>query len=218
MIRVPSKFLRTHKRAQVVERLKAGPVWQNSGLVFAREDGRPLPPDWVYKRFVGLVLAAGVPVIPFHGLRHTHGTAGLEAGVDLKVMSVRLGHSSVRITADTYQHVERAMDQDAAARAAALDSASLQSVSEGDDVVVQLGDKRLRLAAGMLESLAWAKDVAVGLSADGQAVLLVFLTDEPTAEEIGSGGVERVAKIGVQLTRENFLKFADYVQANAKKL
>lgn len=38
----------------------------------------------------------------------------------LKLASSRLGHSSVRITADTYQHVERAMDEEAAARAAAL--------------------------------------------------------------------------------------------------
>lgn len=56
----------------------------------------------------------------FHGLRHSHATALLGAGVDLKVASERLGHGSVRITADTYQHVERAMDEDAAARAAAL--------------------------------------------------------------------------------------------------
>jgi integrase len=50
----------------------------------------------------------------------SHATALLGAGVDLKVASERLGHGSVRITADTYQHVERAMDEDAAARAAAL--------------------------------------------------------------------------------------------------
>jgi integrase-like protein len=60
-----------------------------------------------------------LPVISFHGLRHSHATL-LGAGVDLKLASERLGHGSVRITADTYQHVERAMDEDAAARAAAL--------------------------------------------------------------------------------------------------
>lgn len=76
--------------------------------------------DWVYKRFVALVMATGVPVISFHGLRHSHATALLGAGVDLKLASARLGHSSVRITADTYQHVEQAMDQDAATRTAAL--------------------------------------------------------------------------------------------------
>ncbi|MGZ8636528.1 MAG: tyrosine-type recombinase/integrase [Actinomycetota bacterium] len=112
--------LRAHKRVQARERLAAGPAWQDSGLVFTREDGRALPPDWVYKRFVALVLAAGLPLISFHGLRHSHATALLGAGVDLKVASERLGHSSIRITGDIYQHVERAMDVDAAARTAAL--------------------------------------------------------------------------------------------------
>jgi integrase len=114
------EVLRSHKATQGRERLKAGPAWQDSGLVFTREDGRPLPPDWVYRRFTALVRDAGLPVISFHGLRHSHATALLGAGVDLKLASSRLGHSSVRITADTYQHVERAMDKDAAARAAAL--------------------------------------------------------------------------------------------------
>jgi integrase len=112
--------LRAHRKAQMAERLAAGPAWADSGLVFTREDGRPLAPDWVYKRFVALVLAAGVPLISFHGLRHSHATALLGAGVDLKLTSARLGHSSVRITADTYQHVEQAMDQLAATQAAAL--------------------------------------------------------------------------------------------------
>ena len=65
-------------------------------------------------------MAAGLPVISFHGLRHTAATLLLGAGVDLKLASSRLGHSSVRITGDTYMHVERSMDEDAAARAAAL--------------------------------------------------------------------------------------------------
>lgn len=51
-----------------------------------------------------------------HGLRHTHATMLLEAGVPLKVVSERLGHSSVSITADTYQHVLDHM-QDKAAEA-----------------------------------------------------------------------------------------------------
>lgn len=108
--------LRAHRKAQATERLAAEPVWADSGLVFTREDGRPLSPGWVYKRFVALVMAVGVPVISFHGLRHSHATALLGAGVDLKLASARLGHSSVRITGDTYQHVEQAMDQDAAVR------------------------------------------------------------------------------------------------------
>jgi integrase len=47
-------------------------------------------------------------------VRHAYATASLEAGVPLKVLSERLGHSSITITGDTYQHVRQPVDQDAA--------------------------------------------------------------------------------------------------------
>jgi integrase len=53
-------------------------------------------------------------------LRHTHATLGLEAGIPVKVISQRLGHSSTRITQDVYQHVLREVQEDAAVQIAAL--------------------------------------------------------------------------------------------------
>ncbi|MFU8842139.1 MAG: tyrosine-type recombinase/integrase, partial [Nitriliruptoraceae bacterium] len=47
-----------------------------------------------------------------HDLRHTH--ASLAAGVNPKVVSERLGHSSVAFTLDTYAHVMPGMQPDAA--------------------------------------------------------------------------------------------------------
>lgn len=58
--------------------------------------------------------------LTFHELRHSHATALLLAGEPLKVVSERLGHSSVRITADIYQHCLPGMDQRAAARMDAM--------------------------------------------------------------------------------------------------
>jgi integrase len=49
----------------------------------------------------------------FHDLRHSHATHLLRAGVHPKVVSERLGHSSVGITLDTYSHVLPGMQQDA---------------------------------------------------------------------------------------------------------
>lgn len=49
---------------------------------------------------------------------HTAATLMLGAGVPLKVVSQRLGHANISITADIYQHVTRGMDQDAADRIA----------------------------------------------------------------------------------------------------
>ena len=67
-----------------------------------------------------LARRAGLPVIPFLGLRHGAATAGLAAGVPLLAMSKRLGHSSVSITADLYSHVVEQLDREAAERTAAL--------------------------------------------------------------------------------------------------
>jgi integrase len=54
--------------------------------------------------------------VSLHDLRHTHATFLLDAGVDLKTISARLGHSSIALTADTYAHVTEQLDREAAAR------------------------------------------------------------------------------------------------------
>ncbi len=84
------------------------------------EDGTPLYPNWVTARFERLATEAGLPRLTLHGLRHSYATAGLAAGVDMKVMSERLGHASTAITADLYTHVLPTMDAAAAARVAGL--------------------------------------------------------------------------------------------------
>ena len=52
--------------------------------------------------------------------RRTHATLALAANVHPKVVSERLGHSTVSITLDTYSHAIPAMQEDAAALVAAL--------------------------------------------------------------------------------------------------
>ena len=49
----------------------------------------------------------------FHDLRHTHATFLISAGVDVKTVSRRLGHSSVSMTLNIYTHVLPAMDKKA---------------------------------------------------------------------------------------------------------
>jgi len=77
-----------------------------------------LDPVWVSRRFHAL--ADGLPCIRLHDVRHSWATAALGAGVPLKVVSERLGHSSVSITADTYQHVTEGLDRQAADTVARL--------------------------------------------------------------------------------------------------
>ena len=49
-----------------------------------------------------------------YGLRHAHATLALSAGVNPKIVSERLGHSSISVTMDIYSHVLPGMQEEAA--------------------------------------------------------------------------------------------------------
>jgi len=106
--------LLAHRTAQEQERVAWGDSRLDSGLVFTREDGSALSPDYVTRYFRTLSRRAGLPEIRFHDLRHTSASIALTAGVAMKVVSERLGHSTTGITADLYTHVNPAVAQDAA--------------------------------------------------------------------------------------------------------
>ena len=114
-----TRILRAHRAAQSAEKLALGAGYQDQGLVFPHEDGSPLRPEWVTKRFLALAEEAGLPRIHLHDLRHSAATLALEAGVPMKVVSERLGHSTMGITADTYSHVTTSLAKDSAERVAA---------------------------------------------------------------------------------------------------
>ncbi len=110
--------LRALRRRQKEERVAWGPAWTDTGLVFTQEDGAGHNPEYMTWAFQRAARRAGLPVLPFHALRHGHATAGLRAGLDLLTMSRRLGHASVQITADVYGHVVEELDREAADRTA----------------------------------------------------------------------------------------------------
>jgi integrase len=112
--------LKAWRRHQTAERLAWGPAWTDAGLVFTREDGRPLHPREVTRAFTRHVLAAELPIIRLHDLRHTHATLALAAGVHPKIVQERLGHANIAITLDTYSHAVPALEEQAARTVAAL--------------------------------------------------------------------------------------------------
>jgi integrase len=112
--------LKTHKAAQAAERLAWGAGYCDAGLVYAREDGSPLRPEYVARHFLALSSEAGLPRIVLHGLRHTWATHALAAGVDMLVVSRHLGHSSLALTADTYTRVLPEVSRQAAELVAAM--------------------------------------------------------------------------------------------------
>jgi integrase len=113
-------ILRRHKEMQVVEHTAWGPAWNDAGLVFTREDGRPLRPEYATRHFQALAAKAGLPAIRLHDLRHTNASLALEAGVEMKVVSDRLGHSQISVTADLYTHVSRGLGNAAAEQIAGV--------------------------------------------------------------------------------------------------
>jgi integrase len=110
------EVLQEHRIRQLEEQLLLGLGKDERGLVFTRIDGEPVNPDNFSKEVARLVKRAGIRPITFHGLRHAHITALLEAGVHPKVASERAGHSSITVTMDRYSHVLEGMQRDAAQR------------------------------------------------------------------------------------------------------
>lgn len=110
------RVLREHQDQQIAEETRAGTLglWTSTGLVFTHADGRCVHPDWVTRHFQRMAESAGLPRIRVHDLRHTSASLALAAGVPLKVVSARLGHSSLAITADLYTHVIPAVAYEAA--------------------------------------------------------------------------------------------------------
>jgi integrase len=99
--------LRAHRARQLEERMRAGSNWIGDewNTVFATDLGRPIEPDNMGRAFDSLQRKVPVPRIRFHDLRHTAATTMLTNGVHVKTVSEMLGHSSIRITLDTYGHV-----------------------------------------------------------------------------------------------------------------
>jgi integrase len=98
--------LRREQREQDAARQAAGSLWQDrDGLVFTDQLGHPMYRTALHRGYHELLEAAGLPSVPFHGLRHSAATAWLSEGVALSVVSDLLGHAGIGITKDTYGHV-----------------------------------------------------------------------------------------------------------------
>lgn len=89
--------------------------------VFNAPEGGPLrKSNFIRRIWAPAVEHAGLPPLNFHGLRHTHATLLLLAGVHPKVVSERLGHASVALTLDTYSHAVPSMQLEAAEKMGAI--------------------------------------------------------------------------------------------------
>ena len=81
-----------------------GDLWTNSNRLFVQADGKPMHPSTISKWFVKYVGQIGLPVINFHGLRHTNATLLIAQNIDVAVVAARLGHSQITTTYNFYVH------------------------------------------------------------------------------------------------------------------
>jgi integrase len=106
--------LQKHKARQAARALQAGAAYERSDLIFANDNGGILDQSKIRKRWKLACRRAGVPEVRLYDTRHTHATALLLAGVNAKVVSERLGHSTIKLTLDTYSDVLPEMREDTA--------------------------------------------------------------------------------------------------------
>jgi integrase len=111
-------FLRPYLDRQHLDqgsrRERLGSAWQEQDMVIDSGNGSPVNPVNLSGAWGRFVRRHALPPLRFHDLRHAHATLMLLQGVHPKIVSERLGHSSIGITLDIYSHVLPSMQSEAA--------------------------------------------------------------------------------------------------------
>jgi integrase len=126
--------LKAHLVRIDVERRDFGPDYDDHGLLFCWENGKPPHPDTITRRFHKLSESAGLPKIQLHDVRHSYVTAGRDARIDWKALSKRIGHADVAFTMKQYVQTDLEADRQVASTLAELIvGGSLASVDLGPE-------------------------------------------------------------------------------------
>ncbi len=107
--------LKSHRAAQLAERIAAGSRWQDGDFVWCQTNGRPIGSHADWEDWKALLKAASVRDARLHDARHTAATLLLAQGVDQRVLMEILGHSQISMTS-RYAHVLPQVMTDAADR------------------------------------------------------------------------------------------------------
>lgn len=117
-----SERLRKLHTEQLKYRLYVGDYWQGNNWVFTQDNGKLMNYSTPYQAMQDIIRRynAGkapdkqLPLIPFHGLRHTSATLLIASKQDLKTVSSRLGHAQTSTTMNIYAHALQESDRKAA--------------------------------------------------------------------------------------------------------
>jgi len=81
-------------------------------LICCQANGGPYKPKYFSKKFSKFLIIHNLKKLRLHDLRHTNATLMLRYGIPAKIVSQRLGHSSVSVTLDIYSHVLQDMQNE----------------------------------------------------------------------------------------------------------
>lgn len=115
MISIPhSLSVRLHElqEAQKKQKAEMGSSWNGENWVFIQSDGKQMSYYTPYATLQDVLnrynedKAEGekLPMIPFHGLRHTNATILIASNENIKAVSARLGHAETSTTMNIYAH------------------------------------------------------------------------------------------------------------------
>lgn len=116
--------LRKLQLEQTRYRLSVGDYWQGEGWIFTQDDGRMMNYSTPYKSLQDILThynadkaeSDKLPMIPFHGLRHTTATLQIAAGTDVRTVSSIMGHRETSTTMNIYAHNLKTAEQEAVNR------------------------------------------------------------------------------------------------------
>lgn len=108
--------LKRVKHRQLMNRIRYGEVYEDSGFVFTNELGQHLKEHTVYMNYKKIVRQMGLEESRFHDLRHSYAVASIRSGDDIKTVQEHLGHATASFTLDVYGHVTDQMQKESAAR------------------------------------------------------------------------------------------------------
>jgi integrase len=103
--------LRKRRHAQQVEAVETGQGWSDERLVFASATSRMLHASTFCDALGDTCARLAIPYIGVHGSRHTGGSIAYAAGMPVKAISERLGHSDIAITLRIYTHLDKEQRQ-----------------------------------------------------------------------------------------------------------
>lgn len=79
--------------------------YPNTTLIFESETGGVLSPTDPRRWLLEIIKDTSLPAINIHGFRHTHASLIFDAGMTLKQVQHRLGHSDMKTTMNVYTHI-----------------------------------------------------------------------------------------------------------------